>query len=373
MKIKKLTGAPARKAVRAVRKLQYDQKNKYIRRVPFRHVDTSVLTPGFLVLEGGAQRTVFTMGVLDQLLIEGINITDVAGVSAGALSALSYSAGNIGESVRFLLDHAYDPEFIGLKAYVEDHQLINYSVMTNAADDWDDSTKARFDDPRRSFYAVATEMETGKTRFFTKAKGKSGDYTQSAVDVAALLSPEADAPSDGESVPGFSGTPEENSAWNSAIVNASAAFPLMANPVELNGRHYMDGGCSLQIPYRFAIEHARGQVIVIRTNPADYRVSPSRSGSLYQQRFAAAYSDYPDFIAAMEDNPSRYNRMADELEQLAADGKILMICPEEPMPFRRFTRDRGKMLGGYRQGFMQALREMAEIKKWLGIKPGNEI
>ena len=54
------------------------------------------LVDGCLVLEGGAFRGLYTGGVVDALMQNGINIKTVVGVSAGALYGLCYTAGRIG-------------------------------------------------------------------------------------------------------------------------------------------------------------------------------------------------------------------------------------------------------------------------------------
>ena len=54
------------------------------------------LVDGCLVLEGGAFRGLYTGGVVDTLMQNGINIQTVVGVSAGALYGLCYTAGRIG-------------------------------------------------------------------------------------------------------------------------------------------------------------------------------------------------------------------------------------------------------------------------------------
>ena len=56
---------------------------------------TGPLTPGCMVLEGGAFRGVYTSGVLDALLQAGIQMQCTIGVSAGALTGLNYVAGQI--------------------------------------------------------------------------------------------------------------------------------------------------------------------------------------------------------------------------------------------------------------------------------------
>ena len=58
------------------------------------------LTPGCLVLEGGAFRGLYTGGVVDTLLENNINLQTVIGVSAGALYGACYAAaGSAGPAV----------------------------------------------------------------------------------------------------------------------------------------------------------------------------------------------------------------------------------------------------------------------------------
>ena len=54
-----------------------------------------------LVLEGGAMRGIYTAGVLDVFLEEGIHFDGVIGVSAGAIHGISYVAKQKGRSIRY--------------------------------------------------------------------------------------------------------------------------------------------------------------------------------------------------------------------------------------------------------------------------------
>ena len=47
---------------------------------------SNVITPGCMVLEGGAFRGLYTQGVLDVLMKEGINLACTIGGSAGVAS-----------------------------------------------------------------------------------------------------------------------------------------------------------------------------------------------------------------------------------------------------------------------------------------------
>lgn len=53
-----------------------------------------------LVLEGGAMRGIYTAGVLDVFLEQGIHFDGVNGVSAGALHGCSFVSGQKGRSLR---------------------------------------------------------------------------------------------------------------------------------------------------------------------------------------------------------------------------------------------------------------------------------
>ncbi len=56
------------------------------------------LIPGCLVLEGGAFRGLYTQGFLDAMMEQGLNLSCVVGVSAGALAGVNYVSGQIGRS-----------------------------------------------------------------------------------------------------------------------------------------------------------------------------------------------------------------------------------------------------------------------------------
>lgn len=54
-----------------------------------------------LVLEGGGMRGIYTAGVLDVFLDEGLTFDGVIGVSAGAVHGCSFLSGQKGRSIRY--------------------------------------------------------------------------------------------------------------------------------------------------------------------------------------------------------------------------------------------------------------------------------
>lgn len=65
--------------------------------------------PFHLVLEGGAMRGLFTAGVLDYLLEQGVLAKRTIGVSAGALVGYNYVCGAIGRTAYINLSTAMMP------------------------------------------------------------------------------------------------------------------------------------------------------------------------------------------------------------------------------------------------------------------------
>ena len=62
-----------------------------------------------LVLEGGAMRGVYTAGVLDVLMENGIQVDGVVGVSAGAVFGCNYKSRQIGRAIRYNTKYCRDP------------------------------------------------------------------------------------------------------------------------------------------------------------------------------------------------------------------------------------------------------------------------
>ena len=82
-----------------------------------------------LVLEGGALRGMYTSGVLDTFLKNNMEFECVAGVSAGALNAMSYISKQPGRSAKINLEYCDDPRYIGRKAFIKNKGIIGYDYL----------------------------------------------------------------------------------------------------------------------------------------------------------------------------------------------------------------------------------------------------
>ena len=77
-----------------------------------------------LVLEGGGVRGIYTAGVLDVFLDEGIEFDGVIGVSAGAIHGCSYLSKQKGRSIRYFKKYCSDPRFMSFKSWLKTGDIV---------------------------------------------------------------------------------------------------------------------------------------------------------------------------------------------------------------------------------------------------------
>ena len=68
-----------------------------------------------LVLEGGSLRCMFTSGVLDVFVEQGIEMSYVNGVSAGSMCGLNYIARHVGRNLEINTHYLHDRRYISMK------------------------------------------------------------------------------------------------------------------------------------------------------------------------------------------------------------------------------------------------------------------
>ena len=64
-----------------------------------------------MVLEGGAMRGLYSAGVLDVLMDNGVDVDGYIGVSAGVTFGCNYKSRQIGRTLRYNLRFIHDPRY----------------------------------------------------------------------------------------------------------------------------------------------------------------------------------------------------------------------------------------------------------------------
>ena len=281
-----------------------------------------IITEGCLVLEGGAFRGLYTQGFLDELMLSGINLRCVIGVSAGALSGMNYVSGQIGRSARINLGYRHDSRYVGLKALARGHSIIDVGFLTEERGIFEPLDRERFDRPERRFIAVTTNCLNGETVYFEK--GHCSDIAKA--------------------------------------IRASATLPYISPMVMIDGEPHYDGGCSCKIPYQWAMEQGYEKIIVIRTREVTFRKQEKPSKAAFR-----VYRKYPAFAAKLADSTRDYNRQCDEIEKLHEEGRLLRFAPSEPVKVARIEGDLEKLGALYRRGLEDCAAALDTIRDYLGI------
>ena len=284
---------------------------------------SDTLTNGCLVLEGGAFRGVYSSGVLDVLMEADINFSCTVGVSAGALNAVNYVAGAIGRSARVNLGFRHDRQYVGVSPLLRSRSLIGYDFLFQETPQFLPLDTDRLMDPRRRLVAVATNCRTGETEYFEK--GKCSDILLAA--------------------------------------RASASMPLVCRMVMVDGRPCLDGGCSIHIPIRWALQEGYEKIVVVRTRQRSYR-RKEKDGRI-ERLEKRVYRRYPQFLAAMEGSKKVYNETCDLLDDLERQGRIFVLAPMREVRVTRMEGDMEKLGALYEEGRLETETLLPKLRKYL--------
>lgn len=276
-----------------------------------------------LVLEGGGMRGIYTAGVLDYFMEQGLYTDGVIGVSAGACHACSYASKQIGRAYRTNTAYLKDKRYMGVSSLIKTGDFFGakfvYEDIPNELDPYDFET---FDQSKTKLYAVCSNIETGKA-----------EYLQCI-----------------------------NMKRDVIYVRASASLPLLSKIVEVDGKKLLDGGATDSIPIKKFQEMGYNKNIVVLTQCKDYRKGKNNLLPLIRK----VYKKYPKFVKALENRHIDYNRTLDELALMEKEGSVFIIRPSSPVSISRLEKNESKLRELYEQGYRDARDQFAALQKFLG-------
>ena len=276
-----------------------------------------------LILEGGAMRGMFTCGVLDVLMENGIKFEGGAGISAGAVFGCNYKSHQIGRAIRYNKKYCRDRRYCSMRSLIKTGDMYGeefcYHTLPDTLDPFDrESFKA---DPM-DFYIGAMDLETGGTRFHKCTDGGANDME-----------------------------------W----MRASASMPLISRIVEVDGYKLLDGGISCPVPYEYMESLGYDRNLIVLTQPEGYQKEKSSALPLIRLKFRK----YPALIRAMEVRHLVYNEQMKEIAAREKAGKVLVMRPPEPLGISRTEKDPEELERVYRLGRSEAERRLEELRKYL--------
>lgn len=276
-----------------------------------------------LVLEGGGMRGLFTSGIIDVWLKEGITFPCAVGVSAGACFGVNFKSEQIGRALRYNVQMVGNPEYMSMRSWLKTGEYINsnycYHVVPTQIDVFDNVSYLR--NPME-FHLVCTDIETGRPVYH---KLESVDY--------------------------------EGLEW----VRASASLPIVSKPVLMDGMHLMDGGLSDSIPLKYMEFLGYERNVVILTQPLGYKKKPMKGVWLYRM----LYPKYPKLAECLARRHEMYNAELQYVQKQAELGNVLLIAPPEPLRIGRVEQDPERMKAITQLGRDVAMQMLPAVKEFL--------
>ena len=274
-----------------------------------------------LVLEGGGVRGIYTAGVLDVFMDEGLTFDGLIGVSAGAIHGCSYLSGQKGRSLRYYKKYVADPRFMSIRSLIRTGDLVGvdfcYHELPDKLDIYDHDAFLKNPTP---YYAVCSNVDTGKAEYIR------------ITDIRAQID----------------------------VLRASASLPFCSRIVEIGNKRYLDGGCTDAIPIEKCREMGYQKNVVILTRPVDYRKKPMKMALV-----KAFYRKYPRFMDALSRRHIRYNETVEKILELEKAGEIFVIRPTRALEVGRLETDPEKVQLVYNHGRADAICCMERLKQWL--------
>jgi predicted patatin/cPLA2 family phospholipase len=281
----------------------------------------SELVQANLVLEGGALRGIFTAGVLDALDEKKLIFEFIIGVSAGACMGVSYVSRQRGRNREILKRYGRDPRYFSLRNLLREGNLFSakfvYEEIPQKLIPFDFPA---FEQSPVRFIAVATDCATGQAVYL------------------------------------------QDKANMTPAIRASASMPFVSKPVELNGQLYLDGGIADSIPIEYSLRHGHAKSVVVRTRPQGYL---KKENPRLLRLLKAVLPNNPQLAEALNQRSAVYNRELVRVDQLAAEGKCLVVYPPENLKVGRLERNWEKLDNLYQAGYQAGLELAQKLPAFL--------
>lgn len=277
-----------------------------------------------IVLEGGAMRGMYTAGVLDVLMENGIYTDGMVGVSAGAVFGCNYKSRQIGRTIRYNTKYCRDPRYASYRSLLFTGNFYNekfcYHDIPDNLDPFDLDT---YTASSMEFYAVVTDVNTGEPVYHLCPEGTGIDLE-----------------------------------W----MRASASMPLVSRIVKIDGKGYLDGGMSDSIPLKWFQSIGYKHNIVVLTREEGYRKEPTSAMGVIRMM----YRKYPKLCDTMAHRHEVYNSQVEYVEKCAREGETLVIRPSVKPDLHRTERDPAKLRALYDIGRADAEERLDEIRDFVG-------
>lgn len=263
---------------------------------------------------GGGLRGVYAAGVFDYCLDKGIQFDFGIGISAGSANITSYMAGQKRRNYAFYTEYPFRKEYMSLRNFLFKRSYLDldyiYGTLSNSGGENPLDCQSLLNSPME-LLIVATNAETGEPKYFDKSDIRQDDYS---------------------------------------VLKASSAIPFVCHPYEVRGIPYYDGALSDTVPIEKAFEYGCDKVVLILTKPKDIPRTTGKDG-VFAKRIQKRY---PRSAERLRKRAEAYNRGVVSAKQYEAEGKALILAPDNTCGTDTLKKDRDALKLFYEKGYEDA-------------------
>lgn len=268
-------------------------------------------------------RGMFTAGVNDILMENGIEFDGVVGVSAGAAFGCNYKSRQIGRVMRYVPKYCNDWRFCSWRSWWKTGDIygadFSYRQIPNELCPFDRKTFAA--NPLK-FYVVATDVNSGQAVY-------------KRLDTAC----------------------DEDIHW----MLASASMPLVSNIQKIEGHELLDGGMSDSIPVKFFEELGYDRNVVVLTQPLGF--VKKKNPLLWLMKIVLR--KYPKLLETMATRQDVYNATTKYIREQELQGKLFVIRPPEALKIDPLEHNPEEIWRVYKIGRATMEARIEELQQYL--------
>lgn len=264
---------------------------------------------------GGGMRGVYTSGLYDCFLDNGVYFDYYLGVSAGSANLITYIASQRGRTKVFYTEYAFRREYMSLYNLIKRGSFIDLDYVF--------STISNFDGENPLDYEA-----------FSKSDGIFKACATRACDASAVYLSREDISQDDYS-----------------LLKASCCLPAVCKPVKIKNDYYYDGAIAEPIPIEKAFSDGCDKVVLVLTKPREQYAQKSR----FSKPLKCVLHNKP-----IADKVENLYKICDEIlkkvKQYENEGKLLVIEPEDCFNMNTLKRDYILMSKLYGEGYEDGLK-----------------
>ena len=274
-----------------------------------------------LVLEGGTFRGIYSAGIMDAFIEEGIEFPYVVGVSAGISNAFSYVSKQFGRNIEILEKYRNDKRYLGIGNYAKCRSMFGldfvFGDIPHELVPFDYETFRQY---TGKCLVGVTNAETGKPEFFK------------ALD-------------DDE---------------NFQFLRATCAIPGYFPAIMINGKPYYDGGLASPISVKQALKDGCSKTVIILTQPEGF-VKKCGKGNIVMSQLIKRR--YPEVEMLLLVRHKIYNKQLEFCRELERRGKALIFRPSHAL--NSFEKNEKTLRAVWQEGYDEGKRRAEEVKAFM--------